>query len=76
MRIHVVAFGQLRSLIKQELSFQDMKDTDDLKEKLEEIFPGLSKLNYVMAVNKEIIRGKTSLSDESIVALLPPYSGG
>ena len=76
MRIYVVAFGQLRSLIEQELVFQDLKDTDALKEKLEETFPGLAELNYVMAVNKEIIQGKSSLADESIIALLPPYSGG
>lgn len=76
MRVQVIAFGQLRSMIDQELVFTDVQDTDSLKQRLEERFSGLRELNYIMAVNKEIIQGKISLIDESIVALLPPYSGG
>jgi molybdopterin synthase sulfur carrier subunit len=63
-------------MINQELVFTDVQDTDSLKQRLEERFSGLRELNYIMAVNKEIIQGKISLIDESIVALLPPYSGG
>jgi molybdopterin converting factor small subunit len=76
MRVQVIAFGQLRSMIDQELVFTDVQDTDSLKQRLEERYSGLRELNYIMAVNKEIIHGKISLTAESIVALLPPYSGG
>jgi len=39
-------------------------------------YPGLKGSPYIMAVDKEVISGNTNLSGESIVAILPPYSGG
>jgi len=50
--------------------------TDELRQKLQELFPGIEKLKYTLAVNKEVVTGNLKLSESDEVAVLPPFSGG
>jgi molybdopterin synthase sulfur carrier subunit len=43
---------------------------------LHRTYPALAESKYVIAVNKQVITSNTSLDENSVVALLPPYSGG
>ena len=45
-----------------------------LKQELEIKYPALKKVNYSMAVNKNLSEKKVKNGDE--VALLPPFAGG
>lgn len=58
------------------LQMEDVADTDTLSKLLCAQYPGLTQINYQMAVNKEIIHGNKLLTDGMTVALMPPFSGG
>ena len=77
MEINIIAFGQIVDLTgKPAWKISGVKNTDELIMRLAEQFPSLPTINYVMAVNKNIIQNNTELNSNDIVALLPPYSGG
>ncbi len=77
MEINIIAFGQIVDLTgRQSWKISGIKTTDELMRKLAEQFPLLSKINFIMAVNKNVILKNTELNPNDTVALLPPYSGG
>ena len=77
MQINILIFGQLAEITRsREVIFNDINDTETLKNVLQEKYPGSSELPYLIAVDKEIVSANTILNDKSIVALLPPYAGG
>lgn len=70
-------FGQLTDIINTStLTLTDIADTDGLVSELNKLYPALTGSNYIMAVNKQTIAVNTILTEDSIVALLPPFSGG
>lgn len=77
MKIKILLFGQLaETLGSKELQLEGYGDTVSLITALHQQFPLLATSKYVVAVNQEMISGNTSLTENSIVALLPPFSGG
>jgi len=77
MKTKVLLFGQLAETIgSKELEVEGGVDTASLIAELHQQFPALVQSKYVVAVNQEMISGNTILSGNSIVALLPPFSGG
>lgn len=77
MEINIIAFGQIVDLTgSQAWKISGIKNTDELMRKLAEQFPSLPKINFIIAVNKNIIFKNTELNPNDTVALLPPYSGG
>ena len=77
MEINILAFGQIADITGiNSWKEQDITGTDSLKKKLQDRYPLLRDLNYVIAVDKTIVQGDTLLQDQVTVALLPPYSGG
>jgi molybdopterin synthase sulfur carrier subunit len=76
MEVRVFAFGPLTDLMGRKELRYDANDIEDLKQKLEKHFPGLSERKFAIAVNREFITGNASLPADAEVALLPPSSGG
>ena len=77
MPIRVMIFGQLTDIVNtNELTLTDISDTNGLVSELNNRYPLLAGSRYVMAVNKQTVTANTVLNDDSIVALLPPFSGG
>jgi sulfur-carrier protein len=77
MAIRIMIFGQLTDIINSnELTLTGIDDTNDLVSELNKLYPALAGNRYVMAVNKQTITANTVLKEDSIVALLPPFSGG
>ena len=77
MPIQIKIFGQLTDIVKShELTLNDIADTNSLVSELNKRYPTLSASRYIMAVNKQTITANTVLDNDSIVALLPPFSGG
>lgn len=68
-------FGKLAEIAGNSVSV-DAQDTDSLVTILHKDYPALANTKYIIAVDKQIIRGKTLLNNNSAVALLPPFSGG
>ena len=77
MQLNIILFGQLVDIIgSDKIIIEDVIDTDKLTNKLHQQFPGLNQSKYIIAVDKKIISENTTLSNNSTVALLPPFSGG
>ena len=77
MQVKIVLFGRLTDITGQSTFIvPDVQDTDQLVQRLEELYPGFVQSPYIIAVEKQIIHGNTALADNNTVALLPPYSGG
>lgn len=75
--IEVRFFGQLTDRTGcNNLSLDDMADTDTLIQNLHERFPALAGSKYMLAVNNKMIQSNTMLSPGYRVDLLPPFSGG
>jgi molybdopterin synthase sulfur carrier subunit len=77
MQVKVMIFGQLTDIIKSStLTLVDTADTKSLLDELKNQFPALDHAKYILAVDKQTVTENTILKDGSIVALLPPFSGG
>ena len=50
--------------------------TDELKSWLDNRFPPLTAIRYLLSVNRRLITGNSNLADGDEVALLPPFAGG
>jgi sulfur-carrier protein len=77
MALTIRLFGQFVEMAgSQTLEIDQVADTDALRRKLETMFPSLQSIPYLVAVDKDVATGNTVLQPSSVIALLPPYSGG
>lgn len=76
MKINILIFGQLRDLLGEDFVLHNITDTNNLAEILNKKYPQLSNSKFIMAVNKKLVTENIILTDDSTVALLPPFSGG
>jgi molybdopterin synthase sulfur carrier subunit len=77
MQVKVMIFGQLTDIVKSStLTLTGTADTRSLVDELKRQFPALGQAKYILAVDKQRVTENTILKDGSIVALLPPFSGG
>lgn len=77
MPVQVIVFGQLTDIMGHNpVTIDSAADTSDLIEQLNQRYPALVNKPYIIAVDKQIITGHTTLSGNHTVALLPPFAGG
>jgi len=76
MSINIIIFGQLTDIAGSSLALENIADTNCLVEELHNRYPALAKAKYAIAVDKQVVNENTTLTENSIVALLPPFSGG
>ncbi len=76
MQIQVLSFGQLAEITGRERFLLEAVDTDDLQQSLCEKYPEFKAKKYAIAVNRQLVRENTVLTENAEVALLPPFSGG
>ena len=75
--MEILLFGQLADIAGGAKARVDVvSDTDSLRAMLEERYPGLKKIKYMLAVNKQIVQSNTVLNGNETIALMPPFSGG
>jgi molybdopterin converting factor small subunit len=75
--MEIILFGQLADIAgAAACNVEGVKDTAMLKAKLENMFPGLGKIKYMLAVNRKMIQENMPLSGNETIALMPPFSGG
>lgn len=73
----ITFFGQLKDMTQhQHIELNDINDTDELQQHLYSSYPALQNQKFVIAVNKNITKEKTTLNNDAEIALLPPFSGG
>jgi sulfur-carrier protein len=76
MSVKIILFGKLADIAGSSVSVNGVRDTDGLINAMHKNYPALANIEYLIAVDKQVIKENTSLNDNSIVALLPPFSGG
>ncbi|MBK7233980.1 MAG: MoaD/ThiS family protein [Saprospiraceae bacterium] len=75
--IRLMCFGMLEEITGfKERQLIGKQDTDQFRIWLNDEFPELQKIDFVIAVNRKLINQNTVLKNEDEVALLPPFSGG
>ncbi|HTJ10605.1 MAG TPA: MoaD/ThiS family protein [Dinghuibacter sp.] len=73
----VLTFGRIVDICGAGvLDVAPQPDTDSLEAHLHGRYPELKGLTYVLAVDQKTITGNTPLHPSSVVAVLPPFSGG
>lgn len=77
MQVKVLIFGQLTDITGvSEIHLNDVSDRDELIAALIRNYPEFADSKYAIAVDKQVINDNIALPDYSVVALLPPFSGG
>ena len=76
MPVNIIIFGRLTDITGGSLVLENVEDTNCLVEELHLLYPALADSKYVIAVDKKVVHENTRLSENSVVALLPPFSGG
>lgn len=77
MNVTILAFGKLADLLpQQEWEMTDSETAGSVRRQIEEQFPALKNMRYRIAVDKKMATDDTPLALHSVVALLPPFSGG
>ena len=76
MGLHIILFGRLVDIAGSSVFVTGVADTDSLINALHKTYPALAEVKYVIAVDKRVITSNTLLNEKSVVALLPPFSGG
>ena len=76
MSVKIILFGKLADIAGGTVSVDNVADTDSLVASLNKRFPELATAKYVIGVDKQLVTENTGLNKKSMVALLPPFSGG
>ena len=77
MQVTIISFGPLKEILGNEpLLLSDVHDTEEVVYEMNRRFPELADKVFILAVDRQIVRGKTKLEHPCTVALLPPFSGG
>lgn len=76
MSFKIILFGRLADVAGNSVAVADVSDTDNLVKALHKNYPALAEAKYIIAVDKQVIKENTILNKNSVVALLPPFSGG
>ena len=76
MTVNIIIFGQLTDIAGSSLALENIADTNGLVKELHIRYPALADARYLVAVDKKVANENTTLTEDSIVALLPPFSGG
>jgi molybdopterin synthase sulfur carrier subunit len=76
MPVNIIIFGRLTDIAGSSLALENIADTNSLIKELHILYPALADAKYIIAVNKKVVNENTTLNENSIVALLPPFSGG
>lgn len=77
MEVEVIVFGSLTEIFRTgSLRVKNAADTRELIHELTKQYPELAGVRYTMAVDRKTVSENTVLQEGSVVALLPPFSGG
>lgn len=77
MQVTIIIFGQLTDITgNPNMVLTDVADTDQIVAKMSAMYPAISNTKFMIAVDKQVVTENTILKNNSIVALLPPFSGG
>jgi molybdopterin synthase sulfur carrier subunit len=75
--VEIRFFGQLTDLVKTEkVLIEGVSDTDMVRKKIVEMYPILANATFKMALNNKLIIENVEVAENSVIAFMPPFSGG
>jgi molybdopterin converting factor small subunit len=75
--IEIRFFGQLTDIVKTEkVLMEGVSDTDMVMKKMLEMFPELTSSTFKLALNNKLVIENTAVAENSVIAFMPPFSGG
>ncbi|MFY3739695.1 MAG: molybdopterin converting factor subunit 1 [Candidatus Nitrosomirales archaeon] len=77
--VKVKLFASSRELVGENevrISLADKTTVGNLRKKIVEMYPALSKITFVVAVNHKVSDDSAVINSSDEVAVLPPVSGG
>jgi len=79
-QITIVSFGIAKDILREKTKLLTVKSGTsirDLREELEKSFPDFLRLRYLkFAVNDEYVSDDRVISNDDVIYLIPPVSGG
>lgn len=73
----ITFYGILQEKIASEISLKvSLKNVSEMRSCLEEKYPILRSIPYLVAINRTISSTEKSLAPSDDIAILPPFSGG
>ena len=70
-------FGQLTDLTKTEkVLIEDIRDTNMMINTIIEMYPALATATFKVALNNKLVNDNIEIAENSIIAFMPPFSGG
>lgn len=73
----ITFYGILKERIASELSLNvSLKNVSEMRAYLEEHYPILRNIPYLVAINRTISSLEIPLTSNDNIAILPPFSGG
>jgi len=77
VQVEVILFGQLTDIARGgKILIGDVADTDELVKAIEQQYPAMAGVKYIIAADKKVISTNTPINEKTELALLPPFSGG
>jgi len=77
MEIEILFFGQLTDITACDaVKIENPGTTEAVKEWLCKQYPGLAGAKFVMSLNNQMIVAPLKIIEPSIIACMPPFSGG
>ena len=79
MKVKIQFFGMIAELVGRdslELEAFDGFLLNEVESFLLGEFPKLQNMTYTMSLNRQIVNGKSRLTQHNEIALLPPFAGG
>lgn len=77
MKIEIMFFGQLTDITgSNTVTVDGVNNTDELMLTLCARFPELAQARFRIAVDNRIINSNTTITANSKIAFMPPFSGG
>jgi molybdopterin converting factor small subunit len=74
--VKVLYFGAAQEITGKSAEELYAGDTATLRRAILERYPAMSAVSYRIAVNRSLIREESVLSENDVVAILPPFQGG
>jgi len=77
MNIKIRTFGKFTEIITDNhLEIENHFDTDNLRIEIEKKYPAFKKAKYFLVVDNKMVLENTTLTEHSVVDIMPPFSGG
>jgi len=75
-KVRVLYFGAAQEIAGKADEELTARDTASLRREILDRYPAMRNISFRMALNRTLLREESDLSDNDLIAILPPFQGG